>query len=186
MVIEGRPTSAAISERVALEVDLMQYRAEEGPCLDALEGKIVRLDVIEGAHYERFAPGALDAGVAEVLSLPCIIDGRVVGSVNCYSRTRRGLAGAEDLAAPVVAVVSETIAGSPLLQAAVDLADRATETMEEHMLVNRAVGFVAHRRGCSMEAALAVIVETAVAAGQSLREAAEVILEGHADAIGDS
>lgn len=185
VAIEGRPTTAAISDRVALEVDLMQYRAAEGPCLDALIGKVVRLDVVEGGKYERFAPGALDAGVADVLSLPCMIDGRVVGSVNCYSRSRHGLSGAEELAVPIVAVVAETIAGSPLLEAAVDLADRATATVEEHLLVNRAVGLVAQRRRCSTEAALAVIVETAVAAGQTLREAADAILEGHADAIGD-
>ena len=51
------------------------------------------------------------------------------------------------------------------------------------MLVNRAVGFVAHRRACSMEAALSVIVATAVAEGKSLRAASEAILDGHADTL---
>ena len=37
-----------------------------------------------------------------------------------------------------------------------------------------------------MEAALAVIIETAGTEGQTLRAAADRILGGHADAIGDS
>ena len=186
VVLEGRATTAAISDRVALEVDLMQYRADEGPCLDALAGRVVRLDVVESSAYERFAPGALDAGVVDILSIPCVADGRVIGTVNVYSRTRRGLADAEDAARPLVDIATEMIASSPLLEAAVELADEATATVEEHMLVNRAVGFVAHRRNCSMERALAVIVETAVTGGQSLRSAAEAILEGHDDALGDA
>src|SRR5687768_16992783 len=185
VVIEGRVTTAAISDRVALEVDLMQYRADEGPCLDALAGEVVRLDVVEGSTYDRFSPGALDAGVADILSIPCIAEDRVVGTVNFYSRTRDGLASAEETAAPLVEIVTETLAGTALLDAALELADEASATLEELAVVNQAVGFVAHRRTCSMEAALAVIIETAVSEGKSLRDAAEAILAGHADAIGD-
>ena len=181
IVIEGRTTTAAISDRVALEVDLMQYRSDEGPCLDALSGRVVRLDVVEDGTYARFAPGALDAGVADILSIPCLADGRVVATVNIYSRTRHGLAAAEQAAAPIIRVVTQTITSSGLLEAALELADEAASAVEEQMLVNRAVGLVAHRRTCSMEAALAVIVETAMTEGQSLRAAAEAILEGHAE-----
>lgn len=163
----------------------MQYRADEGPCLDALTGRVVRLDVVEGSNYDRFSHGALDAGVADILSIPCVVDDRVVGTVNLYSRTRHGLSAAERSAAPLVEIVTETIEESPLLDAALELADEATTNVEEHMLVNRAVGFVAHRRGVSMEAALAVIIETAVNEGKALRAAAEGILDGHADVIGD-
>jgi len=183
IVIEGRATTAAISDRLALEVDLVQYRAGEGPCLDALGGHVVRLDVVDGAGYERFAPGALDAAVLDVLSVPCVSDGRVVGTVNIYSRTRHGLASADGALAPLVDVVTDIISATTVLDAALDLADEATAALEEHGLVNQAVGFVAHRRRCSMEAALAFIVETAVRRGVPLRSA-EAILAGHADAIG--
>jgi hypothetical protein len=185
MVVDGRATTAAISDRLALEVDLMQYRVGEGPCLDALTGQVVRLDLVEGSTYDRFAPGALDAGVLDIVSIPCLAGGRVVGTANLYSRTPHGLDGAESAVAPLVELLSDVLSSSALLDAAVELADQATATLEEQGLVNQAVGLVAHRRGCSMEAALAFIVEAAVGRGQSLRAAAEAILGGHADAIQD-
>lgn len=185
IVIEGRATTAAVSDRVALEVDLMQYRADEGPCLDALAGEVVRLDVVEGSTYDRFAPGALDAGVQDIASFPCIDGGRVVATMNCYSRTRHGLADAEHGVRPLVELITETISSSAILVAALELADEATAGLEENALVNQAVGFVAHRRSCSMEAALAVIVDTAARRGVSLRAASEEILAGHDAALGD-
>jgi hypothetical protein len=179
LVIEGEVSTAAVSDRVALEVDLMQYRFEEGPCLDALAGKVVRLDVVEGSTYDRFSPGALDAGVLDILSIPCIAEGRVVGTMNLYSRTAGGLEGVEQTAAPLVELVTETVHSSALLDAALELADRATASLEENAIVNQAVGFVAHRRGCSIEAALAVIVDTARRREETLRAVAEAILAGH-------
>src|SRR3954469_8219215 len=71
IVLETGVSTAAVSDRVALEIDLLQYRFGEGPCLDALEGQVVRVDLRDDGSYRRIAPGALDAGVATVLSLPC-------------------------------------------------------------------------------------------------------------------
>ena len=45
--IEGEPTSVAVSDRLAIEIDLVQYRTGEGPCLAAMAvGKVVRLSLI--------------------------------------------------------------------------------------------------------------------------------------------
>ena len=140
---------------------------------------MIRLDVVAGSTYDRFSPGALDAGVLDIMSYPCIADGRVVGTMNCYSRTRHGLADVGPAVLPLVDLITETIAASAILVAALELADRATETLEESALVNQAVGFLANRRHCSMEAALAVIVDTAARRGLTLRAAAEEILAGH-------
>ncbi len=36
LLIEGEPTTAAVSDRLAVEVDLVQYQTGEGPCLAAM------------------------------------------------------------------------------------------------------------------------------------------------------
>src|SRR4051812_6294188 len=72
ILLETGVSTAAVSDRVALEVDLLQYRFGEGPCLDALEGQVVRVDLRADEAYQRITPGALDAGVASILSLPCL------------------------------------------------------------------------------------------------------------------
>src|SRR3954454_12592185 len=69
ILLQTGVSTAAVSDRVALEVDLLQYRFGEGPCLDALEGQVVRVDLRHDDTYQRIAPGALDAGVSAVLSL---------------------------------------------------------------------------------------------------------------------
>lgn len=179
LVIEGEARTAAVTDRIALEVDLIQYRFDEGPCLEALGGQVVRFDLIESSAYERFSPGAMDAGIRDIVSVPCIDpDGRVVATMNIYSRTEHGRMDAAEAVAPLAAYVTETITESPLLDAAVELADLASAALEENAVVNQAVGYLAASRTWSMEAALAALVATAVACGEDLRTVAQGVLAG--------
>src|SRR3954462_11690270 len=46
--VEGRPATAAITARIALELDLVQYETEEGPCLTSFRSmETVRIDLVE-------------------------------------------------------------------------------------------------------------------------------------------
>src|SRR5215218_4746261 len=46
--VEGRPATAAITARIALELDLVQYETGEGPCLTAFRTmSAVRMDLVE-------------------------------------------------------------------------------------------------------------------------------------------
>src|SRR3954468_20802919 len=70
--LEGRPITAAISARIALELDLAQYDAHDGPCLRALQTmSTLRLDIAE-AHeaFPHFTRAAQLRGVRGVLSAP--------------------------------------------------------------------------------------------------------------------
>jgi GAF domain-containing protein len=180
IVLEGEVFTAAVTDRVALEVDLIQYRFGEGPCLDVLEGGAVRVDLIEDERYQRFAPGAIDAGVLAVLSVPCRSGDRVVGSVNLYSRESGGFddAASEAAAAPFAAYAAEVIGESQVLAAAISLVDAAASRMEEASIVNQAIGIVAARASSSMEAALATLGEIALRRGVDVRTVAEAVLEG--------
>ena len=179
LVIEGEARTAAVTDRVSLEVDLIQYRVDEGPCLEALGGRFIRLDLIESSAYERFAPGAMDAGIRDIVSVPCAHpDGRVVATMNIYSRTEGGLMDAATAVAPLVAYLTETISESPVLDAAVELADSASAALEENAVVHQAVGYLAASRTWSMEAALAALVATSVMRGEDLRTVSEAVLAG--------
>lgn len=187
VVLQGMATTAATSDHVALEVDLLQYKSEEGPCLDSVgadeggnEGKVVRIDLIDDPKYRRFAPGALDAGVASVLSIPFRSrSGQVVGSVNLYSKTPGTLGpAAEEAAEPFVSFVAETVEDSPVLDAALELVAEVTTAVEEHAIINQAVGVIMQHRGCTAESALAALGVTATARGQDLRTAAQAVLRG--------
>ncbi|HUP85738.1 MAG TPA: GAF and ANTAR domain-containing protein [Acidimicrobiales bacterium] len=185
LVLNGTAMTAASVDHVALEVDLLQYRFEEGPCLDAVDhagGQVVRVDLIDDHRYNRFAPGALDAGVTSVLSLPCSSStGRVIGSLNLYSRGSGSFdRDSETRARPFVEYVAKTIEESPTFDLAVALVDGVTDQVEGEAVVNQAVGLIMERRRCSAESALAALGASAVARGQDLRTAAESILDGRA------
>src|SRR5215207_8027437 len=63
--IEGRPVTAAGTARVALELDMVQYDADEGPCLTSFRTmSTIRLDVSEeGADFPHFAVAARHRGI---------------------------------------------------------------------------------------------------------------------------
>src|SRR3954470_2520227 len=58
--IEGRPSTAAITARIALELDLVQYDTDDGPCLRSFRTmRALRLDLVDQAdlfpHFTRAA-----------------------------------------------------------------------------------------------------------------------------------
>ena len=185
LVLQGEAMTAATYDHVSLEVDLLQYRFEEGPCLDAAglgtsPSQVVRIDLMEEHDYQRVAPGAIDAGVTSVLSLPCTSSaGRVLGSLNLYSKGSGSFGRtAEHTAALYVSFVSDLIEHAPVFDAAMDLVAGVTSTVESSAVVNQAVGIIMQLRTCTAEAALALLAASAAARRQDLKAAAEAIVRG--------
>lgn len=117
MLIEGKPTSAAVSDRLAVEVDLVQYETGEGPCLAAIaDSQVVRIDLLPmETRFSRFAPGALALEINSVLSTPLDARGRTVGALNLYSRLPEAFdARAEEAVQPLAEVAADAIGTSPL------------------------------------------------------------------------
>lgn len=87
--IGGRAATAAITARVALELDLVQYDLDEGPCLTTYRTMSnLRIDLVEqSSSFPHFAVAAQARGVRGVLSIPATWGHDVVGTLNLYSRT---------------------------------------------------------------------------------------------------
>lgn len=87
LVEAGRLEPQATSARVPLELDLLQQRLGDGPCLEAArEQVVVQLD--DTAHETRwpvFAAEAGTLGVASMLCVPLWIDDHLVGTLSLYS-----------------------------------------------------------------------------------------------------
>lgn len=68
--IGGRTASAAITARVALELDLVQYGTAEGPCLTSFDSmSTIRLDLVEQVdRFPHFAVAARNAGIRSVVA----------------------------------------------------------------------------------------------------------------------
>ena len=126
LVVEEATVTGAVSSQLAVEVDLVQYAHDEGPCLTSMaERSPVRIDVLrQDERFEHFAPGAVELGVESVLSVPLVWTGDVVGSINLYSTEPNAFTDATlTKVAPIASYAAEVIGGSPLYAASLDLVE---------------------------------------------------------------
>jgi hypothetical protein len=68
--------TAAHADPIVMEIDALQYRLGEGPCLDALTHRLIFCadDLSNDLRWPTFAPLASRAGVRSILVLPLSVN----------------------------------------------------------------------------------------------------------------
>jgi GAF domain-containing protein len=180
VIAKGRVWSVATSDGVALEIDLVQYDTGEGPCLQAIRDRhVVRVDLLDAAEdYPHFAPGALDAGINSVLSVPARWEGTIVGTLNMYSKATNGFRddGAIRIAQELASYAAESIVTSPLYAYSVQVVEDLVESLATDEVVGRAITIICETAGCDESQAMADLRESARLRDESLRLAAEWVI----------
>jgi GAF domain-containing protein len=184
LIVEGEPTTTAVTDRLTVEVDLVQYQTGEGPCLAAMaESNVVRVDMVEAdSRFVRFAPGAVDLEVNSVLSVPLAARGRTVGALNLYSRAPDAFdARTTEEVRPFAELAAEAVSTSPLYAYSLDAVEGLMETLEARALIEQASGMIVASERRTSEEAMDRLREIAMAGGESLRAVAErVVRQGPA------
>jgi GAF domain-containing protein len=82
----GRPATVACSDPVAAQVDEVQYRLDDGPCLRAMRvGEVVAItDTAEQTRWPEFEAAAAAVGIRSCLALP--LSTGSAGALNLYAR----------------------------------------------------------------------------------------------------
>ncbi|MCU1344176.1 MAG: hypothetical protein JWL70_442 [Acidimicrobiia bacterium] len=178
MMVEGRPTTVATTDRVTLELDLVQYDNNEGPCVTALGGEWVRIGYLAADdRFPHFAVGAADRRVLSVLSTPAIDHGTVIGSLNLYSQAANAFDPTAEVAAVVIAAeVAHALVKSAVLGTAVTTTEKLQEQHDEAVLVSRAEGLLMALQDCSAAQASDLIQRAAESNGEQLITIAQRIL----------
>ena len=177
--IEGRPATAAATARVALELDLVQYDTDEGPCLTCFRTtEKLRLSIVElGEAFPHFAVAAAARGVQGVLSVPSTWGGEVVATLNLYSRSAPFDESAESLAAVLAAQVAIAVSRSPEFAAARATVEQAQRDTEDRADVDLATGLLMGTQGCTAEQAAGLLRQAAGSEATSILQIAHRILE---------
>ncbi|MFI5615601.1 GAF and ANTAR domain-containing protein [Amycolatopsis sp. NPDC051903] len=83
----ARIRTVAPTDELVSEIDALQYRFREGPCVDAIgDHEIYRTGDLAGEHrWSRFAPAAAKTGVRSMLSYRLFISATTLGGLNLYS-----------------------------------------------------------------------------------------------------
>lgn len=187
LTVEEATITGASTSQMAIEADLVQYRTSEGPCLDAAaEQAVIRIDVLaHDERYEHFAPGAIEAGVESVLSLPLVADGRTVGSINLYSRTPRAFTDDDPTrVSDHMTYAARLIADSPLYAASTDALTHLIEADHTAAQVAMAIGMLSISHGYSSSEAWDHLVVLGDRDGSSIVECARRLISEHEGKVG--
>jgi GAF domain-containing protein len=179
--IEGRPATAAMTARVALELDMAQYDAGDGPCLKSLRDiATIRLDVAEeGEAFPHFAAAARRGGVRGVLSVPATWGTEVVATLNLYSRRGPFDETAITVARVLAAQVAIAVSRSPEFAAARAVVEEAQRQADDHAEVDLATGLLMVTQACTAEQAEGLLREAAAHDEQTILQIAHRIIEQH-------
>jgi GAF domain-containing protein len=179
--IAGRPATAAVTARVALELDMVQYDTADGPCLASFQSmNTVRVDLMEGGDaFPHFARAARRKGIRGVLSVPATWGNEVVATLNLYSRGGGFDETAASIASVLAAQVAIAVSRSPEFAAARGVVEQAQRDTDDDAEVNLAAGLLMVSESCTAEQAEGLLRQAASQDEQTILEIAHRIIQQH-------
>lgn len=179
--IAGRPATAAMTGTVALELDLVQYDTDDGPCLTSFRtASALRLDLYEqGEAFPHIAIAAQRVGVRAVLSVPTIWGGERIGTLNLYSGSGPFEKSAETVAEVLATQVAIAVSRSPEFVAARAVVEEAQRKTDDSSQIAFATGLLIGSQDCTREQAEGLIRNAAADDEQSILRIAQRIIEQH-------
>jgi len=179
--IGGRPATAAVTGTIALELDMVQYDNDDGPCLTTFRtASALRLDVYEqGEAFPHIAIAARRVGVRAVMSVPSIWGTQTIATLNLYSRTGPFDESAETVAAVLATQVAIAVSRSPEFAAARAVVEEAQRNTDDRSQITMATGLLIGSHDCSREQAEGLLRQAAAEDEQTILQIAQRIIEEH-------
>lgn len=175
-----RPVTAASTDESAERLDRMQYRLQQGPCLDGLRsGAVVRSDDLPSdLRWPGYARAAEGHGVRSVLAVPFrLLPGRRA-VLNCYARP---VSSFDDEFVAVVEPLVQVFSGALELAVEFDQQHRRAEDLDTAMrsrtVIDLAVGIVMGQHRCTQEQALELLLRTSSERSTGLHALAAQVVE---------
>jgi len=179
--VEGRPVTAAMTARIALELDLTQYDIHDGPCLSSFRSmNTLRINIAEhGDEFPHFTRAAHLRGVKSVLSVPAMWGNDIVGTLNLYGRVRPFDETAEAIAGVLAAQVANAVSRSPEFVAARNVVEHAQRDLDDDAQIGLATGLLMINEACTAEQAERLLQSAATQNEQTIVEIANRIVDQH-------
>jgi anti-anti-sigma factor len=175
----GRLSTVAASDQTIMDMDADQYKAGEGPCVDAsMQGQWFHAAALAGeTRWPVFTPQALGLGINAILSSPLKAFDKPVGALNIYSRTPLAFNAKDQAAAAVFAkkasvILSDAGAGVSDTQ----MAFRYQEALRSRKIITLATGVLMEREGVEEDAAFTDLLRLSIYHGEPLREQAQAMV----------
>ena len=160
--LDKQPETVACTDERALDVDVDQYRANEGPCLEAARTRqVVRVRIEDAAlRWPEFAKNVAGMGVASYLSAPLTTDDDHVGALNLYSYDDHGFSEIDEALVQVfVAAVEGAIWNARRAEQWRAEVEGLQAAMKTRAAIEQAKGMLMVLHGISADRAFEVLVE---------------------------
>lgn len=178
---DNRPDTIAFSTPEAAELDAIQHRYADGPCITAArEQVVVRVGDVRGdARWPAYHAAVAERGVRSILAVPFDLRGEASAALNIYSATLGDFSPAQT----ALAVHAVQEASGALLVAARTALRQDTETDLRAALASRtpidlAVGVIMGQNRCTQEEAIAILKTASSHRNVKLRDLAIDLLAG--------
>jgi transcriptional regulator with GAF, ATPase, and Fis domain len=178
----GRPMTVACSDPVAAQIDEVQYKLDDGPCLHAMrDGHAVRIEDTKDTgvktRWPEFEARAASHGIRSCLALPLTADGRPIGAINLYARTASAFGTAEARRAENFAEnASGALTLALRLSSHVLLIEQLRSSLSSRTVIDQALGIIMAREHCSQSRAFAILRSASQNSNVKLREIASAIV----------
>jgi GAF domain-containing protein len=172
---KGAYTSNA-SAAIARDLDEVQYRSDDGPCLEAIakRGIVNAALSATGGEWPEFTRAAIDSGIGCVMSLPlAVVEQEPLGGLNIYSPGSQCFDDVEEATAALLAQQAAAVLANAVAFADVNLLNRQlVEALETRDLIGQAKGILMEREHCSSNEAFDILRRASQRTNRKLREIA--------------
>lgn len=171
--------TVASSDETAQAMDEVQYRLDEGPCLDAArtnQTNHVR-NVTTDSRWPQYLRAIAEIGVRSILSVPIPLEGDANCALNLYSSSTRAftdedIRDAEDFAA----TTSSTLQLAIRIAQLTDAQENLTSAMRSRTTIDLAAGIIMAQNRCSQDAAMTILKAASSARNSKLRDVAASVI----------
>jgi ANTAR domain/GAF domain len=185
---DGRFHTPVDSAPLAVTLDELQYRFDEGPCVEAARTAgpdvITSADLAAGTEFPRWGPAAAEAGVGSVLAVGLFptADEPRTAALNFYSFHAGGLDRSDRDAAIVLAAHASTALATTEASTAKDVKLAHLEAaLRSRDVIGQAKGILMERRGIGEDEAFAVLRAASQSLNVKLAQVAETLASRRAD-----
>ncbi|OLF16382.1 hypothetical protein BU204_17395 [Actinophytocola xanthii] len=172
------------TDRVADDLDQLQYRFGEGACVEAARpggpGMALSDDLGTDDRWPRFGRAAAEVGFRSLVStalLPDAVRPRLSGALNVYSRQRNAFATEDrDVLLLLATHASLALATTRAVRRGELEAEQLRRAIDSRDLIGQAKGVLMARRGISAEEAFDLLRRTSQDMNLKLRELAQTVV----------
>jgi GAF domain-containing protein len=161
----GKIETVAATSPLVYQVDDLQYRLREGPCIDALAGRTVSTsdDLATDGRWPRYAPVATGLGIVSQLGVELFDEERTTAGLNLYSSQAHAFSADTVQIASLFAVHAAHALGRRLAE------QQLTEALSTRKVIGQAVGIVMERYQLSEQQAFTFLVQASHDSNTKLR-----------------